>query len=304
MTAYDHVTINIDYPRPYLNFPDLSGEAGNPYHFWQIVVKKLEEYGYKAEVEEIKRTRIDKHSYEKHFNNIAYFLDFSPSSEIIKEEGYFVYLKVKKEALQVMHDLKQPSLFKAKSVNQLEVLLDCETDFSVVNCYNRTVLHYATSPEATTYLLEKNLTYKWFDIFHIDNFNGSFLHTQTNLNSFNQVFKAMIKENQDIASMFINSLNVFGENAATNFVRIIYAQTKYNAEPDEKLLIDIKNGIQMINKCDQNLAILLVQSMKEFPAFAYTQKDPKSDLAKKYQYFFLDCIVEDKEDIKLPTRKI
>lgn len=304
MSAYEQVTTDVNYPRPYFHFPDLSGEYGNPYHFWQVVVKKLEEYGYKHEVEEIKRSNIDKQSYSKHFDNISYFLDFSPSSETLKEDGDFVYLKVKKEALHVMHDLKQPSLFKAKSVQQLEVLLECETDFSIVNCYNRKILHYAHQPASVSYLLEQNATHNWFDIFHIDNFEGSFLHAQTNLNSFNQIFKTMLNEDPYLAGMFINSINVFGENAATIFLKIIYENCKYNEEPKEEFLTEIKHGIQMINQCNESLASMLVDGLKQFPAFSHTQKNPNSDLAKQYQYFFLDCKVATKEDVKQPIRKI
>lgn len=114
----------------------------------------------------------------------------------------------------------------------------------------------------------------------------------------------MLDENLHIAGLFINSINVFGENAATNFLRIIYEYTKYKEEPKESLLAEIKAGVHMIHQCNESLASLIVEGMKEFPAFKFTQANPNSELAKQFQYFFLDCKVmaknyEPKKSLKI-----
>lgn len=224
--AYDYVTKESDYERPLFNFPDLSSENGNPFHFWPIVHSKLNELGFKKEASVFgNRMGFMKYRFEDIIQLVSYFLDFSPNNDfsnkdnIVKEDDSYVYIRVKKELYHSDKNFKQPSIFKIKDIETFKEMV--EEDFSIKNCYGRTFLHYIDNPILMACFLEYNEKYKWIDLIDLDNFNGSYLHSASNLECFALLFKAMSQENSIITDRLLFGTDIFKQSGYQVFINLL-----------------------------------------------------------------------------------
>lgn len=224
--AYDYVKNELTYDRPLFNFPDLSSENGNAFHFWPLIHSKLNELGFRKEARVFSsRMGFMKYSFDEILNLIDFYLDFNPENElnniknIVKEDEQYVYIKVKKELYRPENNLKQPSIFKVKDIETLRDMLD--EDFSIKNCYGRTFLHYIDNPSLMTQFLKMNEEYQWIELIDLDNFNGSYLHSVTNLECFAILFKSMTDTNPIITDSFLFGKNSFGESAYDIFIKLL-----------------------------------------------------------------------------------
>lgn len=229
--AYDYVKKEVTYERPLFNFPDLSSENGNPYHFWPIVHSKLNELGFKKEAEFFgSRLGFMKYRFEEIIQLVAYFLDFNTENElsnknnILSEDDQYVYLKVKKELYHPEKNLKQPTLFKIRDVETFKDMIDSE-DFSLKNCYGRTFLHYINDPVLMQYFITANETHQWIDLIDLDNFNGSYLHSASNLECFAILFKHMSEEDPYFTDRLLFGTNIFNQSGYDIFIKLISEKT-------------------------------------------------------------------------------
>lgn len=229
--AYDYVKNEITYERPLFNFPDLSSENGNPFHFWPIVHSKLNELGFKKEAKFFgDRMGFMQYRFEEIIQLVAYFLDFNPEHElsnknnIVNEDEQYVYLKVKKELYHPEKNLKQPTLFKIKDVETFKDMVDSE-DFSLKNCYGRTFLHYINEPVLMHHFLAANKQQQWIDLIDLDNFNSSYLHSVSNLECFAILFKHMSEEDSYLTDRFLFGNDVFNNSGYANFIKLLSEKT-------------------------------------------------------------------------------
>src|SRR5579875_1462382 len=133
--AKDKVNITVDYSRPLFDFPDISGEYGNPREYFRLAVSRLRAEGFYREA-----TELDSHSKDKyatHFNTICRFLDFT-HNKIESEDDEYIYIKIKKG----VESIEQPRVFSLNSIKDIRRLINEEHDFSITNCYGRNHLHY------------------------------------------------------------------------------------------------------------------------------------------------------------------
>jgi hypothetical protein len=204
--AKDRVNITVDYPRPLFDFPDLSGEYGNPREYFRLAVSRLNGEGFYREADELDSHKKDK--YDTHFNTLARFLDFT-NNKIESEDDEYIYIKIKKG----VESIEQPRIFSLKSFKEIQKLINSEHDFSMTNCYGRNHLHYIDDLNSIKLLIEENKQKQWFDIFHLDNFNSTFLHGNRDLFSFAYILDEMHSESPELAERFFYGTNVFGQNA-------------------------------------------------------------------------------------------
>jgi len=256
--AFDYVKNKVDYPRPVYDFPDLSSENGNPYHFWPLIYRKLNELGFKKEAQIFSdRMGFRKYSFEDNLQLISYFLDFNPensfsNSKIIKEDNDYVYLKVKKELIKPESNLKQPYIFKVKDIATFKELLEDE-DFSIKNCYGRTFLHYIDEPGLLNYFLKINEDKKLIDLIDLDNFNSTYLHSTSNLECFSILFNEMISIDIEMTDTFLFGNDVFGNCAYNNFISLLtkHLQSEsgfINFFENSNNIVCLKNILISLNK--------------------------------------------------------
>lgn len=224
--AYDYIKKPVNYQRPFFNFPDLSSEYGNAFHFWPLIHNKLTELGFKKEATFFSdKMGYRKYNYKDMFQLISFYLDFNPANElynkknIIKEDDDYVYIKVKKELYHPENNIKQPFIFKIKDIETLRSMTD--EDFSIKNCYGRTFLNYIDNPTLMNCFLQLNEEYKWIDLIDLDNFNGSYLHSVNNLECFAVLFKTMSEINPYMTEQFLFGKNVFEETAYDVFIKLL-----------------------------------------------------------------------------------
>lgn len=278
--AFDYVTNEVNYARPVYDFPDLSSENGNPYHFWPLIHNKLSELGFKKESKIFAdRMGFMKFSFEESIQLISYFLDFNPensfaNSKVIKEDDDYVYLKVKKELIKPETNLKQPYIFKVKDIDTLRELLEDE-DFSIKNCYGRTFVHYIDNPALLKFFLEVNEEKKMIDLIDLDNFNSTYLHTSSNLECFSILFNKITDIDIEMTNTFLFGNDVFGNCAYNNFISLL---TK-NLQSESGFVNFFGNGDNLI--CLKNILICLNKvSPTEYTAFKHQLYD--NNVMKKY----------------------
>jgi len=242
--ASARVTIDIDYARPFVNFPNLSGEFGNSRDYFKIAVDQLRISGFRRESKEL-----DSHSkdpYGGHFNTIARFLDFN-KIEVPSKDSEYTYFKIKK------YDelTEQPRLFSLKSTSEIQELLEEGHDFSLKNCFGRNHAHYITDLESFKLLMEHNENKKWFDIFHLDVFKSTYLHGNRSLPLFAYILEEMHKDSPYLAERFLFGTNVFGENAFAEFLQkcddIFSPNNNY---PTVKMIEGVCDVITAVGKID------------------------------------------------------
>lgn len=224
--AYDYIANIVNYERPLFHFPDLSSENGNPFHFWPIIYSKLNELGFRKEANVFSdKFGFTKYSFQETLQLISFYLDFNPENEsnninnIVKEDKDYVYIKIKKELYRPENNLKQPFIFKIKDIETFQEMID--EDFSIKNCYGRTFLHYIDNPILLNYFLKINTQKKWIDLIDLDNFNGSYLHSVTNLDCFAILFKQMTDIDPLITESFLFGTNCFNQSAYSIFTKLL-----------------------------------------------------------------------------------
>lgn len=266
--AYDYVKKEVTYERPLFNFPDLSSENGNPFHFWPIVHSKLNELGFKKEAGVFSdRMGFMKYRFEEIIQLVSYYLDFNPDNElsnknnIIKEDEQYVYLKVKKELYHPEKNLKQPTLFKIRDVETFQDMVDSE-DFSIKNCYGRTFLHYINDPILMHHFIAANDKHQWIDLIDLDNFNGSYLHSASNLECYAILFKHMSEEDPYLTDRFLFGTNVFNQSGYENFINLISKITF-----DKESFIHTFSNENTINSLSKILVCLQKVNPEEFEFF-------------------------------------
>lgn len=304
--AFDLVTNPVEYDRPFFDFPDLAGDLGNPYSFFPLIKRHLENKGFKKESLLFEQLNVLNFHYDEIFNYIDNFLDFDYKKNInnnlnsvVNEDDDFVYLKVNKNVF-LNKDIKQPTLFKLSSISYFNDLYQ-EEDFSQVNCYNRNYLHYINDVALIDLFLTKNKEHNWIDLFHLDNFNGSYLHSTTDIKIFEKILDYMIEENPELTSIMLNgkdSLNQLGVSTFTNQLSsLIYKNNieKFLSQPKE-----IDNQIRLFNKIKQvnsSLAsdiLLIIETHIKNVQFS----DKKSHLKINADYFMIALNANINNDIK------
>ena len=297
--AIDKVTIEVDYPRPHFDFPDLASPEGNPWVYWYMARKAIRPAGYTVEAEQmrdLKNTR-----YEEHFDYLARLLDFTPKEEKIKEDDDYVYLRVKKDTSREVMDLKQPMLFKLNKPDLLAELLEQGEDFSIRNCYGRHILHYANNPETIRWILAENKKHEWFDIFELDNFNGTVLHTQTDIRNFAIVLNAMYEENPKLAELYFTGTDFFDNNASGVLLHqldLIFSQK--NPQPvSPEQLEKLSECLLIIQKVNPRMAQDIIASFSDIPAV-------KKGLISKSEVNFIlfNSLLEEKSEGKSKKLKV
>lgn len=220
-TAFDKVTADIDYSRPFFDFPDLSSPQGNPHEYFPMVSSALFKLGFSLESQEIKKFRFTK--YEDHFNTIARYLDLKPSKDIIKEDDKFIYLKVKKENLS----LSQIPWFQTGNIEDVKSLVAEKYNFAEENIYGRTFFHYIKNEDILRYMLNENKEKQWIDFTHFDNFEGQIIHCQNNLKNYTIVLNAMIDDYPDLAGKLILVENKFGKTPYDQLLHLLNEKVSY-----------------------------------------------------------------------------
>lgn len=210
--AKDSITIQVEYPRPLFDFPNLSGEYGNPREYFRLAVDSLRASGFRREAKELDSHKKD--AYPTHFNTIARFLDYT-NSKFDSEDDEYIYIKIKKGS----ESIEQPRVFSMHSVSELKELVSEDHNFSLTNCYGRNHLHYMSDLASIILLVEKNKEKQWFDIFHLDVFNSTLLHGNRCLRSFAYILNEMHSESPELAEQFLFGHNVFGKNAYADFLK-------------------------------------------------------------------------------------
>lgn len=225
--AYYDIINFVEYERPHFHFPEPDSENANPFNFWPMVKEKLYELGFKKEALVFShRMGFMNYKYEDIIQLVSYFLDFNPEhnisnkNNIVKEDNDYVYIKVKKEMYYPEKNLKQPSLFKIKDVATFREMMDDE-DFSIKNCYGRTFLHYISNPLLMSFFLEKNKEKKWIDLFDVDVFHSSYLHSASDLECFGILFKAMSDEDTILTKRLLFSNDVFEQSGYQKFINLL-----------------------------------------------------------------------------------
>lgn len=217
MQAFDKVTIDIDYDRPFFNFPDLDSPMGNPLEYFTLAKQNLINNGFKVEAEEL--MSFSRNPYKEHFNILARYLDFKPiKNQIISDDDEYIYVKIKKHAYSHDTNIKQlPYLkYNISSINMLNEIISNE-DLSIANCYNRNILFYIEAPEIMEYFLNLNKENEIIDIISIDAFNNSALSNKQNIKTFGILLNFIFQENPDIANILLTGKNVFGKSAINSF---------------------------------------------------------------------------------------
>lgn len=268
-TAFEMITINVDYDRPTFNFPDLSGEYGNPYHFVPLVIEVLKKNGFNLEAQEYKSLRL--RPYKEQFDNVARFLDLSPQSKIISEDDEFLYMKMKKEK----PNTQQIPWFQTRYLDEIKELIKDGFDFSEKNIYGRTFLHYIRDPEVLKEMLILNKTHNWIDLLDFDNFDGQLFQTQKTVKGFNVVLEYVIEELPDLADKLIYYKNCFG---ITPFNHI---HTLFGSELDFGMpnnIEDFSTYLNLIREIDPSLPNQYINDLEGVPSYKKLNDNMKKEV--------------------------
>ena len=131
-------------------------------------------------------------------------------------------------------------------------------DFSIQNCYGRNFAHYIESPELLASFLSLNEKYKWVDIFHLDNFMGSYLHSAPNLECFDLFLFKMAEENLEITKTLLFGSNKFNNSGFDNLNKMLsfYLLNDKNrcirSLENEDFIINVTNILETLKKIDNN----------------------------------------------------
>ena len=318
----------IQYERPYFNSPNLEKEAGNIYSFINLLEDCMRQYGYFHEAteilhlceqffvdtrsanssnynkyqENIKKT--DSDLYECFINDLALFLDMQSSIARKIIDGQ-IYEKVNKTPKELFN-LKE---FNKTDLNSVKHYDKNGFDFAQTNTYNRSIFNYVSSLDSLNYLWSKNQTLKnngnnYINIFHLDEFNSSLLHTAKSIETYQFFLKQMIVENKQVSSFIFKGQNIWGKPACEKFtdlfVKWITSTTpgkfsKEEMEPFVHTLIEIE-------KIDPHYALEFEKIIKnKNNMMKLLQSDQYSNTDKFYDNF-LSSFFALKLDLNLPEK--
>ena len=268
-TAFDMVTVDIHYERPSFDFPDLSGEFGNPYTFNPLIVDALKKKGFYLEAEEFKALRF--RPYEEQFNNIARFLDISSQEKILSEDENFIYMKVKKEKSHT----HQIPWFQTRDLDEIKDMINDSFDFSEKNIYGRTFFHYIKKPEILKEMLNLNKTHQWIDFLDFDNFEGQLFHTQRTIKGFNTVFETVLDEVPHLADKLIYAQNCFGVTPFNHIHKLLSSELNFDNPESIK---DFGKYLQLIGKVDSELPTQYINDLDSIPTYKKLDKNKKTEI--------------------------
>lgn len=269
----------IDYSRPFFDFFALSMEQKNPFVYWKLIKDRLKQHGFYTEAEET--DILSKKNYHDHFYDIPFFIQCN-QPEIIKEDDNHIYLKIDKNNYYDLKEVKQIPFFNTKSIETIEDLLEGGQDLTIKNCYDRDILHYAKNSNITKYLLKKNKEEKWFNLFRLDNFGGTYLHTQNNLSSFIEILKSMYQENEELTSLFINGNNKLGQSSSTQYFRLIHSYFE-SKEVSKDILLEVFSSLRIITIINPDIGNILEEELKKKPFFKNIEKQNNEELSNQLQ---------------------
>lgn len=266
-TAFDKVTIDIDYPRPFFEFPDLSSPQGNPHEYFPMVSSALSKYGFSLESQEIKKFRFTK--YEDHFNTIARYLDLKSNKNVIKEDEEFIYVKVKKQS----SSLSQIPWFQTGNLEDIKSLVAEKFNFAEENTYGRTFFHYIKNDEILKYMLNENKSKQWINFVHFDKFEGQILHCQNNLKNYTLILNAVIDDYPDLASKLILIENKFGKTPYDHLLSLL--NEKVSSFLDENNIEHIGGALKALNRSNPEQVTEIFSQFNKVPLFDKLSADEK-----------------------------
>lgn len=298
--AIDNVSIDIEYPRPFFDFPDLSSENGNTTIFWKQAETALNRQGFKVESSYI-HNKFLKMTYKDLFDYLYRFLDFTPKEEVIKEDENSIYIKIDKHKIYSDKDIKQPLLFNIKHLDTIKSLYEEGEDFSIKNCYNRNIFHYITDVNIMKYLLDKNQQDNFIDLFDLDVFNSSVLFTHNNPNTFILLLEDMHKRSPIITQTLLTGTNVFNENALGVYLHTL--DTMFSHKKAKTINIeqwnDFSNQLIILKKTNPELTSKIISALDLLPVF---ENNP--ELKKLHLYTTLNTMMPTNENIKPKKSKL
>ena len=268
-TAFDMVTVEIEYERPHFNFPDISGQFGNPHDFCPLVIDTLKKKGFSLEAEEYKSLRFK--PYAEQFNNVARFLDISTQEKILSEDEDFIYMKVKKEKTHT----HQIPWFQTRDMKEIREMITDGFDFSEKNVYGRTFFHYIKSVDTLKEMLELNKEHKWINLLDFDNFQGQLFHMQKSIAGFNTVFETVIDELSYLADKLIYVPNSFGITPFNHIHKLLSDELDFN-KPDS--VKDFGKYLQLIGKTSSTLPSEYINDLDTIPSYNKLEKNKKKEI--------------------------
>lgn len=279
-TAFSNITIDIDYPRPFYNFPDLSSPLGNPYEFFPLVADELRKNGFSLESKQLLELRYRK--YEEHFNNIAYFLDLSERKDILSEDEEFIYMKIRKD----LPCTKQIPWFKISEKEEIKNMITKNHDFSEKNIYGRTFFHYIKDLEILEEMLQANKHHQWIDLLDFDNFQSHLLTSQQTIEGFNIVLKAFNECYPDLTGKIIFVKNNFNITPFNHINSLLSTQLNIQKESCLKIFADYLN---LIHTKNPDIVASYINEFDNITSMKNLSKEEKNQ--KKYELInllFLD----------------
>jgi hypothetical protein len=268
-TAFDMVNIDIEYERPVFEFPDISGEFGNPYTFAPLIIDALKKKGFSLESEEYKFLK--NRPYAEQFNNVARFLDISSQEKILSEDDDFIYMKVKKEKVHT----NQIPWFQTKDIEEIREMVSDGFDFSEKNVYGRTFFHYIKSPDVLKEMLELNKQHNWIDLLDFDNFEGQLFQTQRNIKSFNIIFEAVIDNLPHLADKLIYVQNSFGITPFNHIHTLLSSELNFENPESVK---DFGKYLQLVGKISSDLPHQYINDLETIPSYKKLNKNQKKEI--------------------------
>lgn len=248
----DYLTEEIDYDRPAFNFPDLSGEQGNPIVYFALVNNVLVKHGYHYEASLLtgknglpihgmiipeSTSLLSNTPYDEQFDLLNKFI--SIEDPVTSEDEDFIYMKVRK-GKQV--DLTNPPTIKMLAKSGVEVFKefykDSAEDLKIQNCYGRTVLNYIEKPESMEFLLKQFENDDSF-LFHVDNFMTSILSTAQNIQTFLLIGEHFEKRNPELLKLFLYNTDKLGRTALdtlNNLSNDAFKKKSYNQDIEDLII--------------------------------------------------------------------
>lgn len=326
--AIDLVSEIPDYERPFFDFPELSSPDGNPHRYWKKAIISLWESGFKKEASDILKYDSSDHSkgsfspkkelqevspyvivvpkipYYEQFDFLAKYLDFLPLSENRYEEDGYVCVKTEKR-----HNPKQvPEFLKSDDKKFIEKMISDGFDFSSQNCYGRIFANYVENSEALNLLLSENSKLGLFDLFHIDNFGGTILHSQTDSSNIAAIFSKMAEENIEMAKICFLGNDVFGRSPADLFLKSLdeaFTRFSKNGFIDDRIFDEIVKNMSAVKTAFPGMALQVASMMKEFPIFKTGNGEVDDEAFAKYYKKIINSVLDEKESpIASQKRKI
>ena len=265
----DQVTVKVDYDRPKFVFENFEGEGGNSSVYWKNVIEFLRFCGFKKESSYIHRydtktffgtLYLPKLEFKDQFNYISRFVDFSDDSKKQVDNGGGCTIVEKDKKL-----IRQDPLFMDISLRNLGILIKEGKDFSVLNCYNRTIFNYIDREEDLRFMLEENRKHGWVDLFATDHFGGSILHSCSGLGGLNVILEEMFRLDKERARELFFKVDVFNRSGFS--VLLLEMEHVFNFVYDLRGINFKKMGrsIGFVKLMDEDRYVELLDSIRVHP---------------------------------------